>query len=348
MAFVMQLWVILPIPLYSTVNVALISCSNGYGHIRRLLLLSQELISKSNHVVLFAPLNFVKKIKETTGIHYCPDVVDFDTETNIDRWLCGEKFDWYKRIPNLENFDIVVSDNLIDVLEVRDDAWLSGSFFWHEIIHNFPLKLKNYYQNLLLKHNPRMISSSYFSQSYLSSYVQLYEVGLYGDSSYCSDSTKKKDALISCGIGGKILEDTREFIRYLSTLDKTPFIKVWVEPSLYPKDAPSWMVKATFTTEMFNSLLVSIIRPGVGTVIDSLLSGVKIFSFFEQNNFEMQKNLVFLEEYKLGTYSSSIEQAWLDSLEYINNRKEQNIFHKAVNKIEVNGEKKAAEILLSK
>ena len=142
MAFVMQLWVILPNPLYSTVNVALISCSNGYGHIRRLLLLSQELISKSNHVVLFAPLNFVKNIIETTGIHHCPDVVDFDTETNIDRWLYGEKFDWHKRIPSLENFDIVVSDNLIDVLEVRDDAWLSGSFFWHEIIHNFPIKLK--------------------------------------------------------------------------------------------------------------------------------------------------------------------------------------------------------------
>ena len=29
---------------------------------------------------------------------------------------------------------------------------------------------------------------------------------------------------------------------------------------------------------------------------------------------------------------------FLDSLEYFNNQKEQNIFHKAVNKIEVNGE----------
>ena len=93
---------------------------------------------------------YFKRIKETTGIYYYPDVVDFDTETNIDRWLYGEKFDWHKRIPSLENFDIVVSDNLIEVLEVRDDAWLSGSFFWHEITHNFPSKLKNYYLEVLL------------------------------------------------------------------------------------------------------------------------------------------------------------------------------------------------------
>lgn len=328
-------------------DIALISCSNGYGHTRRLLLLSQELISKSHHVVLFAPINFVKRIKETSGINYCPDVVNFDTETNINRWSRGEKNDWYKKIPSLENFDIVVSDNMIEVLEVRNDAWLSGSFFWHEVTNNFPLKLKNYYKDLLLKHNPRMISSSYFSGNYLSSYVQLYEVGLYGDRSYCNDITRKKDALISCGIGGKMLEDTREFISYLSTLDKTPFTRVWVEPSLYPKDAPSWMTKATFTTEMFNSLLVSIIRPGVGTVTDSLLSGVRIFSFFEQNNLEMKKNLSFLEEYKLGTYASSIKQAWLDSLKYFEDKKEQILFLKAVNKIEVNGEKEAAKILFS-
>ena len=311
------------------------------------MLLAQELITHSNHVVLFSPINFAERVKVTSGIKYCPVLVDFDSKTNINNWLSGDKPTWQKRISSLESFDLVVSDNLLEVLEIRNDAWLSGSFFWHEIIHNYPLKLKDYYKDLLLKYKPKMISSAYFSQSYLSTYTQLYEVGIYGSSSFISSNKKKTDILISCGMGGKVLEQTKQFIDYLKTFKETPYRKVWVEPSLYPINAPKWMAKATYSIDMFNGLIASIIRPGVGTISDSLLSGVKIFAFFEPDNLEMQQNLSFLEEFDLGVNSKSIQKAWAESLVYLKNNQEQHLFLESLKKIEVNGEKLASKILLS-
>ena len=38
-------------------------------------------------------------------------------------------------LPNLLDYDIVWSDNILQVLEQRDDAILSGSFFWHEVFY---------------------------------------------------------------------------------------------------------------------------------------------------------------------------------------------------------------------
>jgi hypothetical protein len=310
------------------------------------MFLGQELILLSNHVVLFAPIHYVNRIKETSEIIKYPDLVDFNSKTNMNNWVSGEKPLWYEKIQDLDNFDIVVSDNLPEVLEIRNDAWLSGSFFWHEIIQEYPLNLKNYYRDLLVKNKPKMISTSYFSQNYLRDYTELFEVGIYGNR-LISSNQSRSDILISCGMGGGIQEEAKIFIDNLIKLKTVPFKRVWVEPDIYPIDAPNWMFKAIYTADMFDKLVASIIRPGVGTVSESLLSGVKIFTFFEADNLEMQQNVCFLEEYELGVNSKTIQQAWLDSILYLKNKKQQDFFLQKLKKIEFNGEKKAAQVLLN-
>ena len=69
----------------------------------------------------------MQKFAQTVGLP-CPKLQDFATQTNIKTYERDTINDWLQNLPSLDGFDIVVSDNLIEVLEIRPDAWLSGTF----------------------------------------------------------------------------------------------------------------------------------------------------------------------------------------------------------------------------
>ena len=112
-------------------RVALIACSNGYGHIRRLLLLSEALSLRFAEPVLFAPTKPLQRLIQTEGVTP-PKQVNFDTQTTISNWIDGTACDWYKRLPSLSEYDVVVCDNLIEILVKVDSCWayrlVKGSF----------------------------------------------------------------------------------------------------------------------------------------------------------------------------------------------------------------------------
>jgi hypothetical protein len=330
-------------------SVALIACSNGLGHVRRIFLLAKALTNKQLKVTIFAPLSDASIFNKSDCFSNIK-MVDFDTQTSAINWINGSAKNWYKLLPDLSEFDVVVSDNLIEILKVRHDAWLSGSFFWHESIDKLPEKFKKESRDLLLKHRPRMISSVLFSSEKLKKYTQLHEVGIFSDPDvnvYLSKEHSKNDALIACGKGGDVMGRTQDFINKLSKEKKVIFDTVWVEPSLLPKDSPYWMKKATFTKKMYQSLVVSIIRPGVGTITDSLLSQSKVFMYYESDNLEMRENALSIDTLGLGINSMSISDAWDNALAYMCNPDLQGKFAKKVRKININGAKESAEILVS-
>ena len=55
-------------------------------------------------------------------------------------------------------------NNLIEILKVRPDAWLSGSFFWHESLNNFP-------ENL----TPELLSLAFAKMSRMDKYKNVTE-----------------------------------------------------------------------------------------------------------------------------------------------------------------------------
>ena len=277
-------------------------------------------------------------------------MVDFNTQTSVSNWVSGNAQNWYKLLPNLSEFDIVVSDNLIEILKVRPDAWLLGSFFWHESIDKFPEKLKKESQELLLEYRPRMISSALFSSEKLRKYTQLYEVGIFSNSDTnvsLSKECSKNDVLIACGKGGGITGKTQDFIKKLSKEKHVIFNTVWVEPILLPNDSPCWMKKATFTNKMYQSLVVSVIRPGVGTITDSLLAQSKVFLHYESDNLEMKENSALVEASGLGINSVEIENAWSDAIDYVDNLELQHKFKSRLGVLNIGGAKEAADILAS-
>ena len=327
-----------------TTKVALISCSNGLGHLRRLLLQAQELKLRGVSSVLFAPFNSVIQLSNSMEVTP-PEVVDFDSNTKISNWLDGSAIDWYKKLPNINRFDRVVSDNLIEILYLRPDAYISGSFFWHEALSDFPQNLRDESRRLLKIHSPNMISSKIFSSNYLRDFTQLYEVGLYGERRFNSNSNINNNCLlISCGKGGNIVERTRDFVH---NIEKNPFKKIYVEPDVLPHNPPDWMLPATYTKAMYDELSAAIIRPGLGTVTDVLLSTARIFAYYEQGNHELIENSSRILEYDIGSNSGTIENAWEDACDYANNFEKHKTHYNNISKLNYEAEKQAVDIILS-
>jgi hypothetical protein len=329
-------------------KIALIACSNGYGHIRRLLLLAQELdLYHDVQTTLLAPVKVVNRLVQKLKIS-SPKLIDFDTHTSQSNWINGSSNDWYKKLPNLEFYNIVISDNLIEILHIRPDAWLSGSFFWHESLENFPLKQKDISKKLLKKYRPKMVSSKLFSSPYLSHCTRLYEVGLFSNCiGHKIEFNRNRDILIATGKGVGVDSVARYFVNSLINLKGRRFDKLWVEPNLLPEKNPEWMVPATFTVDMYKRIAAAIIRPGVGTVTDSLVNGAKIFPFYEQYNNEMIRNVCLLSSNGYSVFTSNITSAWDDAMMYLENELLQREHIDNINALDVSGAKDFAKIILN-
>jgi hypothetical protein len=327
-------------------KIALVACSNGLGHIRRLIILSQELIKLGAIPTLFAPLKSVNKLTRSIG-GKLPELYDFDSHTTVDDWMNGDAFTWYKYLPNLSGYDQVVSDNLVEILLVRSDAWLMGSFFWHESLVDFNIKQKSDLRRMLLSHRPKIISSTLFSAPYLSNYAHLYNVGLFSSKQYIRKCIKKdKRVLIACGMGGDVIDQAKSFVNWLAREKDIPFDTVYVEPCIIPNDPPKWMVPASFTKSMYDNILAAVIRPGIGTITDSLCAGARIFTFFEKGNLEMQVNSKIIDDAGVGCGGFEIKDAWLNACNYCKSGNMQINHEKNINKLDFDGVEKAAQLLL--
>jgi|LWDU01.1.fsa_nt_gi hypothetical protein len=329
-------------------SVALIVCSNGYGHVRRTALIASKFLDYSVDSTLFAPLKIATNVVKSLGISGIK-IIDFDTKTTVKNWTNGEAVEWIKLIDNLDMFDYIICDNLVEILEIYPNAWLSGSFFWHESITGVPKKQIERAEQLLRIYRPNMISSKLFSSKSLSEKTNLYEVGLYRNpmQESCTDYNLKTDVLISAGRGGDIVNEVRLFVVHLANFSSTVFTTVWVDPFLLPKKYPSWMRPALFNVAMYRNLIAAVIRPGVGTLTDSLTSGARIFSFYESGNIEVEQNTLFIDEANLGCGCDSIKDAWNRSVSYATNMS-QRIMHKNIVKnIDFNGSDQAVNLVLS-
>ena len=147
------------------ISVGLIACSNGLGHARRLILIANNLSEYGASVTLFAPKVSVERISKALQIEIRFTFIDFDTQTSADLLRIGnyQSLFWEERLPNLSNFDVVISDNLPEILAIRPDAWLSGNFFWHEALQDISPQYRMRATQLIRSNRPNMLTYVPFS-----------------------------------------------------------------------------------------------------------------------------------------------------------------------------------------
>ena len=242
---------------------------------------------------LFAREDGLKKFRTLFGQPKNLTLTAFRTGTNIGQpkedWV-----QWLKKLPPLSDFRVVVSDNLPEILELRQDAVLSGSFLWHIDIPAIDPSYKSYCEKLLIDHAPLHIAADFFVSDELRQKTRIIPVGLIGTPQNEDPewSVKKQSLLISGGRNKILANELTNLVKELIQLDdRMGFREVWVDDELLPGEHPVWMKRADFDETMFKSLSVAVIRPGVGTVTDCLRHRVFMLAAAEEGNKEMQTNI---------------------------------------------------------
>lgn len=312
---------------------AVIACDNGYGHVRRCILICNALAASGVSATLFAPLAAVRRFNKSDNV----TVIDFETKTSVDGLRRGDadcRF-WERRLPPLDTFDLVVSDNLPEILRLRPDAVLSGSFLWHLALDGVSSNIANEAKNLLAEHRPVMVASELFGQPGLSEWTRLFSVGL------CTREPASpphgENLLIACGGTAAIEDDFRAFVSEIANGSPPAFPVVWVEPRLLPQHAPDWMRKAEFGQDLYNGLAAAICRPGVGTLTDCLCAGARVFAIWEPGNGEMAFNARRLTEVGVGEAATDLRTAYAAAQSFVADRDRRRAQNDAIGRLDFDG-----------
>ena len=190
-----------------------------------------------------------------------------------------------------------------------------------------------------------LISSSLFSADYLYKKTRLFNVGLFSFySSYLDHDSS--DILIATGTGGCIDDEMEILVNEICSSHRPILGTIWVEPKLWESNMPSWILPANFTPLMYQKLRCAVVRPGVGTVTDCLLNGVRVFSFYESGNYEMKDNALKIGKAGVGEDCSGARLAWDAALNYYESSVNQAKHKKALELIDRNGARDAAALIL--
>lgn len=294
-------------------HIAVLACSNGLGHTRRVVAIASFMLQNGfeGKIDAFVPLAHIKFLSKWEICDYFKNhpnvkIVDFYyPQKAAKKTLELFNKDWNTiNLPNLAKYDVVWSDNILQVLEKRPDAKLTGSFFWHEVFekHQYSFGIKKFIQNqklILEKYKPDMAGNEYFSTPEVVRKTNFFPVGLYKYSTLLKQKDKRS-ILISCGLGGEEEQQTRDAIEQIIKLNIVPPDIVYVEPEVLPENYPIWMRKASFSSEMFHECIAVCIRPGMGTLSDALVHHSRVFSFSNDDSFEMVHNSNVLSDMNIG------------------------------------------------
>ena len=105
-------------------KIAFFVCSNGYGHFHRILQVSAHFIH--HEVDIYCEQYQYNRFKPNI-----PNVNFIFYKTSNIRW--DERDIGSLEVKNLDKYDKVITDNLVEVLKYRPDAIYSGSFLWSDV-----------------------------------------------------------------------------------------------------------------------------------------------------------------------------------------------------------------------
>jgi hypothetical protein len=317
-------------------KIAVLVCSNGLGHTRRVIAIAEFMFKNGfdGQLHAFMPKVYLEKLKFWDSCRYFTDhpnikISDFhypqqSSEKTNDLYAK----DWHSiDLPNLESYDKVWSDNILQVLEIRSDAKITGSFLWHEVFDNNKNEkgLNEFVQSqkrILKEYKPQMAGNEYFATPDVKLKTEFFPVGLYRYSGLLKEKTGK-GVLIACGLGGEEEEITRLTVLEIIKNNMRPPQKLFVESRLLPSKYPEWIEEATFSAEMFHECAAVCIRPGMGTLSDALVNHSRVFAFSNKQSFEMVHNSEVLEEMNVGEKCENPIMAYQKAIEFVSS--EENI-----------------------
>lgn len=293
-------------------HVTFIPSSNGFGHIKRCIILGKEFSKRGFKSYIWCKQSIFNNILSKISVEheeYNIDCFDKDIPSFLDFRMRNEYSKSFIREASyiLNKMDLIISDNHIEGLLLSNNAILSANFFWHQNRSNDFIN-DSYYDyciNILKRLNPYVISSELFQDRIAQSYLRIKKIGLIVNRNSLafnkSDADKKESILISAGMTDVAIKLALDIANTLINnkiyLDK----RIFLEPRLFNYQSwPKHVEKATYTPSMYKSLKYAFIRPGLGTISDCLSNYVCPICFNEGNSMEMICNRRIITENKIG------------------------------------------------
>lgn len=276
---------------------------------RRCALIAKERARGGERVTLFAPVQSVTRLRRAIPSVVGFTVSDFATQTTQECIKEGlpSAIEWMDRLPDLDNYDTVICDNLPEILARRPDATISAQFFWHDAIEGAAADYAEYCDHLLAKHKPTVIGCERFSMEAVRKQPGFKPVGLYKNPELVAAAAatpleQRTDLLVTGGTTPLVREQLARMVDELMLAGPGPFTRVHVDPELRPLRTPTWMLDADFTMEMYCKLKAAVCRPGLGVITDLITVGATIYPVYEPENREMKHNAYVVKSMAKGIH----------------------------------------------
>jgi hypothetical protein len=286
-------------------------CNNGFGHIKRELGIIFNLNSK---------IDFLKFVIHVKHDHYkkfvClidewyPNInmdnvkFEFESMKNMPDYSFNSSYKSFEyslwldelRLLNLKS-DLIISDNLIGILDVYPKSILIGSFLWTEIsrlhdINDFSVVV-DFERKVLKRNSPKMFGLDMFATEEVKKDTEF--IGLpwfcekYLNHQNQHNFKNKITLLVSGGGTGNTKESLYKIINFLNDFE---YFEIFIDQTL--KNSMSNLNNFNvfdYSNERFQQVDWIIGRPGIGLLSDVVKFRIPIIMVSDEKNEEIQSNI---------------------------------------------------------
>lgn len=308
------------------ISICVLVCANGLGHARRIIPVVHALLERTGGVRVTiccaawqqAALQRWKLLRALTH-HPRATFRTFDAyprwSLDADYYRTSLLLEWHRSLRELEleSYDLVVSDNLVEALIYQPRAMLMGSFLWHDLYLSTwghePLvrEYADRCHDLLGRLRPEMIANRYFAMHAVCDQTRTIGVGMLP--SVLATRADSHDArchvLAISGGSAETQRPVERFLRDAATLGVPSSIVLHLDRKIaatgeWPAEWP--VFEQDPGAERVIDAIVA--RPGMGVITDAVVSRRPLFCVHEPNP-EMEHNMRVLEHLGVGWHAGT-------------------------------------------
>jgi len=348
--------------------ISFIICSNGYGHLKRVLSVIKHILNYGSEIkiALFCADSHIriakKEINFANNLFFCKFYSELSkNELNwiVDGGVTKNKFDnWKLDIQTnsiLQKSHLIISDNHITPLTVFPNVKLMGSFLWDDVSHlNSQESQKVIEEEIgcLKKHRPDMFCLKYFAMPSIFQYANPIELPWYCEKYYGSEGSKRESILITGGGTALLNFHLSKLVEKIIAIGISETI--FLDSKLYDllcENKELNIKKFSFSDQDFFALKAIICRPGIGILTDCVKFGIPPIVINDGFNNEIDYNSMMVQKLNIGKSFdlryNEISFIASEIKSIFQNDALMKSFQNSIDKQETNGAKLAAEIIVN-
>lgn len=350
-------------------RISFLVCSNGYGHLKRVLLVVKEILrlKPEQSITLFCKdehREFVKReinFQSNYKINY-----DNSLSKNEISWLSTSSVNltqyqkWADELLANQNFQsssLVISDNHVLPVRMHPNAILMGSFLWHDVTQITSLDIEDIKEdevNFLLEHKPELICVGDMVMPRIVYQTNPLRMPWFCTKYKSEKNITRRNSFLVTGGGTELLNDT--LLQIVESVSRSnPGVCFFLDSKLYLSatfKARDNIQLFGFEDDQFASLSGVICRPGVGILTDCVRYDLPVIALNDAYNSEIIYNSSRVKHLAIGeslaSYNTSIESLSSIVSGLINDKNQLSKYINRLKAIRVGGATHAAKIILQK